>query len=208
MMYQTEEVKLMDLIEFYEPMMKSVIKKYLGYANKVGLDYDDLFQEASMAVLRAEKSYKDNKGMKMETWIYNNVDWRIQRVLEANKKYENIISVNSTVESGEGSIIEILDMIQDKVNIALEVQDKIMVETYKAEITANLDKKKADVMILKYFHNLPNSYIEKVMNISSISSTITSSRLELIRKSLLFRNEYRRIHHIDDYSNTERLALM
>lgn len=197
----------MDLIEFYEPMMKSVIKKYLGYANKVGLDYDDLFQEASMAVLRAEKSYKDNKGMKMETWIYNNVDWRIQRVLEANKKYENIISVNSTVESGEGSIIEILDMIQDKVNIALEVQDKIMVETYKAEITANLDKKKADVMILKYFHNLPNSYIEKVMNISSISSTITSSRLELIRKSLLFRNEYRRIHHIDEY-DTERVALL
>ncbi len=198
----------MDLIKLYEPIIKSVIKKYINYANKVGLDYDDLFQEASMAVLRAEKSYKDNKGMKMETWIYNNVDWRIQRVLEANKKYENIISVNSTVESGEGSIIEILDMIQDKVNIALEVQDKIMVETYKAEITANLDKKKADVMILKYFHNLPNSYIEKVMNISSISSTITSSRLELIRKSLLFRNEYRRIHHIDDYSNTERLALI
>ena len=198
----------MDLIKLYEPIIKSVIKKYLEYANKVGLDYDDLFQEASMAVLRAENTYKDNKGMKLETWLYNNIDWRIQRVLGANKKYENIISVNSTVESGEGSIIEILDMIQDKVNIALEVQDKIMVETYKAEITANLDKKKADVMILKYFHNLPNSYIEKVMNISSISSTITSSRLELIRKSLLFRNEYRRIHHIDDYSNTERLALI
>lgn len=197
----------MDTIKLYEPMMKSIIKKYLEYANKVGLDYDDLFQEASMAVLRAENTYKDNKGMKMETWIYNNVDWRMQRVLEANKKYENIISVNSTVESGEGSIIEILDMIQDKVNIALEVQDKIMVETYKAEITANLDKKKADVMILKYFHNLPNSYIEKVMNISSISSTITSSRLELIRKSLLFRNEYRRIHHIDEY-DTERVALL
>lgn len=197
----------MDVLKLYEPMIKSIIKKYLGYANKVGLDYDDLFQEASMAVLRAEKSYKDNKGMKMETWIYNNIDWRMQRILEANKKYENIISVNSTVESGEGSIIEILDMIQDKVNIALEVQDKIMVETYKAEITANLDKKKADVMILKYFHNLPNSYIEKVMNISSISSTITSSRLELIRKSLLFRNEYRRIHHIDEY-DTERVALL
>lgn len=197
----------MDVLKLYEPMMKSIIRKYLEYANKVGLDYDDLYQEASMAVLQAEKSYKDDKGMKLETWIYNNVNWRIQRVLEANKKYENIISVNSTVESGEGSIIEILDMIQDKVNIALEVQDKIMVETYKAEITANLDKKKADVMILKYFHNLPNSYIEKVMNISSISSTITSSRLELIRKSLLFRNEYRRIHHIDEY-DTERVALL
>lgn len=78
----------MDTIKLYEPMMKSVIKKYLSYANKVGLDYDDLFQEASMAVLRAEKTYKDNKDMKLETWIYNNIDWRIQRVLEANKKYE------------------------------------------------------------------------------------------------------------------------
>lgn len=197
----------MDLIKLYEPIIKSVIKKYLEYANKVGLDYDDLYQEASMAVLRAKNTYKDNKDMKLETWLYNNIDWRIQRVLGANKKYEKIISINSTVESSEGSTIELIDMIKDKINIALEVQDKIMVETYKAEITANLDKKKADVMILKYFHNLPNSYIEKVMNISSISSTITSSRLELIRKSLLFRNEYRRIHHIDEY-DTERLALL
>lgn len=198
----------MDTIKLYEPMMKSVIKKYLSYANKVGLDYDDLFQEASMAVLRAENTYKDNKDMKLETWIYNNIDWRIQRVLEANKKYEKIISINSTVESGEGSIIEILDMIQDKVNIALEVQDKIMMKTYRAEITANLDKKKADVMILKYFYNQNNNYIEKVLNITGISNYVREARTTLIRKSLLFRNEYRRIHHIDDYSNTERLALM
>lgn len=197
----------MDLIELYEPMMKSIIKKYLEYANKVGLDYDDLFQEASMAVLRAENTYKDDKGMKLETWLYNNIDWRIQRVLEANKKYEKIISINSTVESGEGSIIEILDMIQDKVNIALEVQDKIMMETYKAEITANLDKKKADVMILKYFYNQNNNYIEKVLNITGISNYVRESRMTLIRKSLLFRNEYRRIHHIDEY-DTERLALL
>lgn len=99
-------------------------------------------------------------------------------------------------------------MIQDKVNIALEVQDKIMMETYKAEITANLDKKKADVMILKYFYNQNNNYIEKVLNITGISNYVREARTTLIRKSLLFRNEYRRIHHIDDYSNTERLALM
>lgn len=191
----------MDLIELYEPMMKSVIKKYLEFAGKVGLDYDDLFQEASMAVLRAKNTYKDNKDMKLETWIYNNIDWRIKRVLGANKKYEKIISINSTVESGEGSIIEILDMIQDKVNIALMVQDKIMTETYKAEILSRLDNKKANIMILKYFYNMPNSYIEKVTNTTGISNHIRESRMTLIRKSMLFRNEYKRIHHIDDYSN-------
>ena len=182
-------------------MIKSIIKKYLEYARKVGLDYDDLFQEASIAVLRAENTYKDNKDMKLETWIYNNINWRIQRVLEANKKYEKIISINSTVESGEGSIIEILDMIQDKVNIALMVQDKIMTETYKAEILSRLDNKKANIMILKYFYNMPNSYIEKVTNTTGISNHIRESRMTLIRKSMLFRNEYKRIHHIDDYSN-------
>lgn len=191
----------MDLVELYKSMIKSIIKKYLEYARKVGLDYDDLFQEASMAVLRAKNTYKDNKDMKLETWIYNNINWRIQRVLGANKKYEKIISVNSTVESGEGSIIEILDMIQDKVNIALEVQDKIMMETYKAEILSRLDNKKANIMILKYFYNMPNSYIEKVTNTTGISNHIRESRMTLIRKSMLFRNEYKRIHHIDDYSN-------
>ena len=198
----------MDLIKIYEPMMKSIIRKYLNFANKVGLEYDDLFQEASMSVLQAQETYKDNKNMKLETWIYNNINWRIQRLLQQNKKYENIVSINSTVESGEGDIIEILDMIQDKVDIALEVQDKIMMEIYKAEITANLDKKKADVMILKYFYNQSNNYIEKVLNITGISNYVRESRMTLIRKSLLFRNEYKRIHHIDDYSNTERLALI
>ena len=191
----------MDLIKLYEPIIKSVIKKYLEYANKVGLDYDDLFQEASMSVLQAEKTYKDNKNMKLETWIYNNVEWHLQRVLKQNSKHKDLISINSTVESGEGSVLEILDMIKDKVNIALEVQDKIMMETYKAEIVSNLDTKKANIMILKYFHNMPNSYIEKVTNTTGISNHIRESRMTLIRRSKLFMAEYKRIHHIDDYSN-------
>ena len=197
----------MDLIALYEPMIKSIIKKYLSYANKVGLDYDDLFQESSMAVLRAEKTYKNNKGMKLETWIYNNINWRIQRVLEANKKYENIISINSTIESGEGSLIEMLDMIQDKVNIALEVQDKIIMETYKKEILSKLDSNRANIMILKYFHNMSNSYIEKVTSTTGISNHIRESRMTLIRKSMLFRNEYKRIRHIDDYSNPANVVV-
>ena len=191
----------MDLIKLYEPIIKSVIKKYLSYANKVSLDYDDLFQEASMAVLQAERTYKDNKNMKLETWIYNNVEWHLQRVLKQNSKHKDLISINSTVESGEGSVLEILDMIEDKVNVALEVQDKIMMEIYKAEILSNLDNKKSDVMILKFFENMPNNYIEKVLNITGVSNYIRESRMTLIRKSKLFRNEYRRIHHIDDYSN-------
>lgn len=198
----------MDLIKLYEPIIKSVIKKYLEYAGKVGLDYDDLFQEASMAVLRAENTYKDNKGMKLETWIYNNIDWRIQRVLEANKKYEKIISVNSTVESSEGSTIELIDLIADDLDLQEEIEEKLMLQTYKREIEKYLDANKSNICILRWFEDCPYEYIKKVTGISNIHGTLREARMALIRKSLLFRNEYKRIHHIDDYSNTERLALI
>lgn len=198
----------MDTIKLYEPMMKSIIRKYLEYANKVGLDYDDLFQEASMAVLRAENTYKDDKGMKLETWLYNNIDWRIQRVLEANKKYEKIISINSTIESSEGDTIELIDLIADELDLQEEIEDKLMIQTYKTEIEKYLDANKSNICILKWFEDMSYEYITKITGINNIYSTLREARMTLIRKSLLFRNEYRRIHHIDDYSNTERVALL
>ena len=198
----------MDLIELYEPIIKSVIKKYLGYANKVGLEYDDLYQEASMTVLQAENTYKDNKGMKLETWIYNNIDWRIQRLLQQNKKYEKIISINSTIESSEGDTIELIDLIADELDLQEEIEDKLMMQTYKREIEKYLDANKSNICILRWFEDCPYEYIEKVTGINNIHGTLREARMALIRKSLLFRNEYKRIHHIDDYSNTERLALI
>lgn len=197
----------MDLVELYEPIIKSVIKKYLGYANKVGLDYDDLFQEASMAVLRAENTYKDDKGMKLETWLYNNIDWRIQRVLEGNKKYEKIISINSTIESSEGDTIELIDLIADELDLQEEIEDKLMIQTYKTEIEKYLGANKSNICILRWFEDMSYEYITKVTGINNIYSTLRESRMTLIRKSLLFRNEYRRIHHIDEY-DTERVALL
>ena len=191
------------LYKKFTGMINSFIKKYRGL-----LENDEIHQCCCLAIMKAYNTYNNHKDMKLSNWIYQNMEWQILRELSKENKHKNIISVNSTIESSEGSIIEILDMIQDKVNIALEVQDKIMMETYKAEITANLDKKKADVMILKYFYNQNNNYIEKVLNITGISNYVRESRMTLVRKSLLFRNEYRRIHHIDDYSHTERLALL
>lgn len=198
----------MDLVELYEPIIKSVIKKYLGYANKVGLDYDDLFQEASMAVLRAEKSYKDNKGMKLETWIYNNIDWRIQRVLEANKKYEKIISVNSTVESGEGDTIELIDLIADDLDLEEEIQNKLMINYYESECRRVLPEEKFQVCYLKWFKDCSNAYIAEVTHRKYIHDVLLSSRSLILAKSRTLKEEYHKLHNIDDYSHTERLALL
>ena len=198
----------LDLVELYEPMMKSVIKKYLGYANKVGLDYDDLFQEASMAVLQAENTYKDDKGMKLETWLYNNIDWRIQRVLGANKKYEKIISVNSTVESGEGDTIELIDLIADDLDLEEEIQNKLMINYYESECRRVLPEEKFQVCYLKWFKGCSNAYIAEVTHRKYIHDVLLSSRSLILAKSRTLKEEYHKLHNIDDYSHTERLALL
>lgn len=198
----------MDTIKLYEPMMKSIIKRYLGYANKVGLDYDDLFQEASMAVLRAKNTYKDNKDMKLETWIYNNINWRIQRVLEGNKKYEKIISINSTVESGEGDTIELIDLIADDLDLEEEIQNKLMINYYESECRRVLPEDKFQVCYLKWFKGCSNTYIAEVTHRKYIHDVLLSSRSLILAKSRTLKEEYHKLHNIDDYSHTERLALI
>ena len=192
----------MDLIKLYEPIIKAVIKKYLSYANKVGLEYDDLYQEASMAVLRAENTYKDNKDMKLETWIYNTVKWRIQRVLKQNSKHKDVISINSTIEAKEGDTVTLLDLIADDVNYFERVDDAIMVQTYKDEAKRVLPKDKYDICALRWFHNYSYEAIERVLGAKNISVTIITSRMELVRKSKLYRQEYNKIHHINEYNPT------
>ena len=196
----------MELIELYESMIKSIIKKYLGYAAKVGLDYDDLYQEASMAVLRTQKTYKDNKDMKLETWIYKNVEWHLQRVLKANKKYENVISINSEITSQKGDTVSLLDLIADDNDYFKKVEDLIMVQTYKEEAKRVLPKNKYDICALRWFHNYSYEAIEKVLGCKSISNTLMQSRIELIKKSKLFRSEYNKFHNINDYSEVSRLV--
>lgn len=198
----------MDLVELYKSMIKSIIKKYLEYARKVGLDYDDLFQEASMAVLRAKNTYKDNKDMKLETWIYNNINWRIQRVLEGNKKYEKIISINSTVESGEGDTIELIDLIADDLDLEEEIQNKLMINYYESECRRVLPEEKFQVCYLKWFKGCSNAYIAEVTHRKYIHDVLLSSRSLILAKSRTLKEEYHKLHNIDNYSNTERLALM
>ena len=193
-----------EYIKLYEQFKPMIIKLCNKWSRIGVIEYDDLMQIALLALIEARNSYDETRGKKFSSYVYDMIEYKIRKEIyiidRKNKRYKTV-SLNSTVESGEADTIELLDMIQDKINIALEVQDKIMTETYKNEILSNLDNKEASIMILKYFHNMPNSYIEKVTNTTGISNHIRESRMTLIRKSLLFRNEYRRIHHIDDYSN-------
>ena len=69
-----------------------------------------------------------------------------------------------------------------------------------------VNKNKYDICALRWFHNYSYEAIEKVLGCKSISNTLMQSRIELIKKSKLFRSEYNKLHHITDLSEATRLV--
>ena len=198
----------MKLYEQFKPMIIKLVNKW---SRIEVIEYDDLMQIALLALIHAYNTFDDTKGKKFSSYVYDIIEYRIRKeiyIVDKKNKNKPTISLNTVMQNSEGDTAELIDSIADKVDLQEELEDKLMLQTYKREIEKYLDANKSNICILRWFEDCPYEYIEKVTGISNIHGTLREARMALIRKSLLFRNEYKRIHHIDDYSNTERLALI
>ena len=185
------------LYKKFEGMIKVFIKKYRGL-----LEEEDIRQCCCLGIVKAHNTYKANKDTKFSNWVYNNMNWECLKQLRGIKHQDrDCISLQIDLNGLEGENITLEDTLQDDINIQEEIEDKLMIQTYKDEIEKYIDGKKLDICILRWFDDMNYDYIKKVTGINNISGTLRESRMTLIRKSILFKEEYRRIHHIDEYSN-------
>lgn len=190
----------------WKALIFKVARKYEG-VDKL-LEIDDLVQIGSIGLAKGLETYDPNSDAQLKTWLYNNIDWTIYRELQKSHSINTFISLNTPIADDEDTTME--DMIEDiRVNIEDEVTDKLILESYYDEICEKLDDRKADVMIYKYFEGYDNKSIAEILNtsISNISGLLREARMTLIRKSMLFRSEYKRIYEISDF-NTEKMALL
>lgn len=198
----------MKLYEQFKPMIIKLVNRW----SRIGvIEYDDLMQIALLALIAAHNTYDETRGKKFSSYVYDIIEYRMRKeiyIVDKKNKNKPTISLNTVIENGEGDTAELIDLIADKVDIQEELEEKLMLQTYKREIEKYLDANKSNICILRWFEDCPYEYIKKVTGISNIHGTLREARMALIRKSLLFRNEYKRIHNIDDYSHTERLALL
>ena len=199
-----------EYIKLYEQFKPMIIKLVRKWSQLNIIEYDDLMQIALLALIAAHNTYDDTKGMKFSTYVYNTIEYRIRKeiyIVDKKNKNKPTISLNTVMQNSEGDTAELIDSIADKVDLQEEIEDKLMIQTYKTEIEKYLDADKSNICILKWFEDMSYEYITKITGINNIHGTLREARMTLIRKSLLFRNEYRRIHHIDEY-DTERVALL
>ena len=65
------------LISFNSPLIKSVIRRYLGK----GLEYDDLYQLGCLGFIKAIRNFKEDFGVKFSTYVVPMVIGEIKRFM-------------------------------------------------------------------------------------------------------------------------------
>ena len=200
-----------EYIKLYE-QFKPMIIKLVNRWSRIGvIEYDELMQISLLALMEAYKTYDEKRGMKFSTYVYNTIEYRIRKEIyltnKKNKRYKTV-SIYSTIESGEGDTIELIDLIADDLDLQEEIQNKLMINYYESECRRVLPEEKFEVCYLRWFKGCSNTYIAEVTHRKYIHDVLLSSRSLILAKSRTLKEEYHKLHNIDDYSHTERLALL
>lgn len=197
----------MKLYEQFKPMIIKLVRKW----TKLNIvEFDELMQISLLALIEAYNSYDETRGKKFSTYVYDMIEYKIRKEIyitdRKNKRYKTV-SLNSTVESGEGDTIELINLIADDLDLEDEIQSKIMINYYESECKRVLPEDKFQVCYLRWFENYSYKAIEKVTEKNNISGILLQSQSLLLAKSRVFNEEYKKLVGISE-NNTERLALL
>lgn len=200
-----------EYMKLYEQFKPMIIKLVNRWSRISVIEYDDLMQIALLALMEAYKTYDEKRGMKFSTYVYNTIEYRIRKEIyltnKKNKRYKTV-SIYSTIESNEGDTIELLSLLADDLDLQEEIQNKLMINYYESECRRVLPEDKFQVCYLKWFKGCSNAYIAEVTHRKYIHDVLLGSRSLILAKSRTLKEEYHKLHNIDDYSHTERLALL
>lgn len=194
----------MKLYEQYENMIKVFIRKYKGL-----IEDDEIRQACLIAIVKAHNSYNSDTNMKISNWVYQNMQWEVYREIRNTKHLiKDCVSLQTPLNNSEDDNITLEDTLQDDIDVEAEIEDKIMINYYEKECKRVLPEDKFQVCYLKWFKGCSNAYIAEVTHRKYIHDVLLSSRSLILAKSRTLKEEYHKLHHIDDYSNTERVALL
>ena len=193
-----------EYMKLYEQFKLMIIKLVRKWTNLNIIEFDELMQISLLALIEAYNSYDKTRGKKFSTYVYDMIEYKIRKEIyitdRKNKRYKTV-SLNSTVESGEGDTIELIDLIADDLDLEDEIQSKIMINYYEAECRRVLPEDKFQVCHLRWFENMPYKDIEKITEKNNISGILLQSQSLLLAKSRVFNEEYKKLVGISDYSN-------
>lgn len=180
---ESNEQALNILYDKYKPIIDLKAKKYLKYGKKIGLEYQDLFQEGMLGLSEAINSFKDDKKAQFKTFANLCIERQIFSLLKkASRKKHTILndsmSLDESINENENTLLDIFfeegtdpsEMVEFKEN-KRELFEKIY------NVLTPLEREVFDLKV----NNFDYKEISQLLNKSykSIDSAIQRIRLKV-----------------------------
>jgi len=156
------------LLEKYKPFLTKLCRKYLSYANKVGLELEDLIQIANIGLINCIKYYKNNINTSFFTYmtrcIENNLKTELRKELTYKKRTLNIsISLDEVIQGTDATL---LDLIKD--DKAINPVDYLVIEEKEIEYVNFINSLPFEVAVIFEMKNqgFTSNEISKFLDIN------------------------------------------
>lgn len=134
MVSDNDEVALNLLFDKYRPIVLSLVKRFYKKGKKLGLDYQDLIQEANIGLMKAIRNFKQSNNTLFYTFASLCVERELSLCIKRNDRIKNY-SLNYSV-SLDAKILDqdlcISDIIVDEDNLGPDeavLIDEILTKT-------------------------------------------------------------------------------
>ena len=174
-----------DYLEF-EPLLMKVVGKY---AMNPYIPIDDLIQIGAMGMMKGFRNYKSNKGTKLSTYLYKNIEWAI---LQELKNYDRV-KAQYTVVSLESEDNILYELIPSTTNVAGGVIEDMTLQEYIQELKYILTPMQLSILLDRYINNISIQDIADKHNIKyrKVQYIISQSQRMVLKKSFRIRAVYR-----------------
>lgn len=139
------------LYEKYKTIVAIKVKKYLRYANKIGLEYSDLYQEGMVGLSEAIEGFKESKETKFSTFANLCIERQIFSVLtKSSRKKHNILNESLSLDNTYEDNLSLLNFVFDKSSDpGIYIENRERVEELYKKIVNNLTDLENEVFKLK-----------------------------------------------------------
>ena len=178
----------MDRINENLNLVYYVINKYYKEASKV-LDIEEMFQEGSIGLMKADRTFEENKGLKFSTYATTCIKNEIRNfVRRQNKKgITELKTVSGDANKGEEGrgTCNLWDIIKDNQDYIKKVEDRELIKY----IVSALTKEERELLKLRYIDGL--TYREVAEKLKSNRTTI--SQRDRALKSKINKNFHKEV---------------
>ncbi len=183
MVCETNEEARDSLYEKYKPIIDMTVKKYASTARKLGLDLNDLNQEANVGFTDAINHYDSNKEASFKTFIQICIERKIINYLKKHKStkyktFQESLSLDYEYDEKGNSLKETLaDISSDP---SLKLSDAETIKTIREKIKTELSDIEYEVF-LYMLNNLNYNEIARILDKSpkQIDNTMQRIRMKL-----------------------------